>query len=162
MLFKTHLLFGIVVSLAAVRLGFAEPTWVFFALVIVFSLVPDLDTPGSYLGQKARPFSGVFRFLMGHRTILHSLWFPFILYLGVLGWSPEVSLGILLGYCSHLLLDLLNEQGIRPLYPINFRVSGPFRTGGVGEIVVFFFLLVVAGALVLGFWTGHLALDIGP
>jgi inner membrane protein len=152
MLFKTHLLFGIVASLVAVRLGVAQPTWVFFALVIVSSLVPDLDTPGSYLGQRAWPISGVFRFLMGHRTILHSIWFPFILYLGLLGWSPEVSLGILLGYCSHLLLDLLNEQGIRPFYPINFRVSGPFRTGGFGEIVVFVFFLVLAGWLILGFW----------
>lgn len=55
----------------------------------------------------------------------------------LLGYIDIYLLGIVLGYISHIFLDLLTKEGVpllRPLLKIRFKFS-PFRTGGIIEFI---------------------------
>jgi inner membrane protein len=149
MQFKTHLAFSLLIGLLLVYFGIAKTTILFFATVLFFSLLPDIDTPESFFGRITKPFSILINKIAGHRTIFHSVWVPILLSFVLFGFSPLIAFAAFVGYSSHLLLDIFSDRGLLPFYPLKFHVSGPFRTGGFLEVVLFFVLVATDSLLVL-------------
>jgi membrane-bound metal-dependent hydrolase YbcI (DUF457 family) len=58
-------------------------------------------------------------------------------------WPAASLVGtlVLSGALTHLVLDACTPSGIRPLAPLNWRLRGPVRTGGLLEILVLFAFL---------------------
>jgi len=157
MLGRTHFLFGLVLGFFVVNF-FALP---FNAVVFVVlgSLFPDLDHPGSLISGFNFVFkdvSKVIRKVIGHRTYLHTLEAGFLstgLLAFVLNWFGfkwlVLSALFFMGFVGHLFLDSFTRSGV----PLTFsgvnknRKYGLrlFRTGGIEEkwfFIVLFFVLI--------------------
>lgn len=118
------------------------------AMSILGSLIPDIDHPRSYLGRRLIVFSFGFNKLFGHRKLLHSPVFYGILFaiLALLNVVNIVTLlSLLVGILSHILLDMLNPQGVPIFYPISkkhYRILS-IRTSSLTETVFMFGLVAV-------------------
>lgn len=152
MIFLTHLLGGI---LALIYFGH------FFgignnsggekiALILVtalFAILPDIDMVKSKAGKLLQPFSVIASFLFRHRGFLHSFVFAVLVYFGMRYlFSQAIAAAATIGYASHLILDSLTKNGIRPLSPLSkFRLRGFIKTGGIVEkaIVAVFLIMVL-------------------
>jgi len=113
------------------------------AVGLLFSLIPDLDTPKSLLGRLF-PHSKWLNGRLGHRTATHSLL--------ALGISYIVGPAAFLGAFSHILLDSFTPAGVQLLWPRNTNYvvfGGPVRTGGRLENALFWLLAAAALALVV-------------
>ena len=127
---------------------------------LVGSLIPDLDSEKSIISKSlwlltilyklVKKIVGLFKIKgMGHRGLFHSLVVPLIL--GLIGfflhrtweWTAYISIGIISGYLSHLILDMLNPMGISLFFPFfksKFRLLPKciaMKTGGIAESVIF-------------------------
>lgn len=155
MLQKTHSLAGLLAA-ESVVLYFNEPlfSWESVAILMIGCLagpLADVDKPGSITAKLFLPLSYLLKFLkVRHRTLTHSLVCLIGLYLLLSPLPQPVLWASLLAYASHLLLDLLNEQGIALLWPlrIKFRLLPKFlaiKTGSVTEgfIQIVLIILVV-------------------
>lgn len=116
-------------------------------IAVIASLIPDIDTPRSTFGR-IFPFISYPLSLGGHRSITHSLAGTALLTVPVLVLQGYLNMNLLIpfliGYLSHLLLDLLTPQGCPILWPLPIHFKLPLvATGGVLE-VVFTAVLVVA------------------
>lgn len=131
MLYPSHLLFtGFLVSAFRDSLP-QNAEFLFLAIALFSTLLPDLDNKESALGR----FLPAVGLIMKHRGFLHTptaaiaFWFPIRLLAGT-----TISTAFLLGYLSHLALDSLSKQGIAPLYPLSKRrIRGPILVGSRGE-----------------------------
>lgn len=91
------------------------------------SLIPDIDTPYSYLGSRLKLISYPIYKIFGHRTITHSLltW-TILLFASPIfnhGDMSDIAYSILcvslyVGILSHLLLDTISTSGVCLLYPL--------------------------------------------
>ncbi|ABO49468.1 membrane-bound metal-dependent hydrolase [Desulforamulus reducens MI-1] len=123
-------------------------------IAVIASLVPDFDTPKSTLGR-IFPFISYPLSLAGHRSITHSfagaalLAIPIVLAQGYL--SMNLLTPFLIGYLSHLLLDIFTPQGCPLLWPIPLHIKLPLVvTGGIREII--FTTVLIVTALTTGAW----------
>lgn len=102
-----------------------SPTQYLFCVATVTfgSLLPDIDTPYSYLGRKLKIISYPIYKIFGHRTITHSL----LIWTLLLFISPLFNTGLLYGlFCislyggvvSHIILDIISTTGVPLLYPL--------------------------------------------
>jgi inner membrane protein len=102
----SHLLFGATAgAFASAQLG--APLGVGAAVGAVAGLAPDMDHPGSTLGrQLPRAYHAL---TPGHRGPTHT-----VEWCALLGeaWAVLVGWAVFAGACSHLLADLLTEQGV--------------------------------------------------
>jgi len=117
-------------------------SWPLLGLGLLFSILPDVDTPKSLPGRLF-PLSSQLNSRFGHRTATHSLLFL----AASLVFGPAAFLGAL----SHILLDLLTPSGVQLAWPKNLNfvlLGGPVKTGGRTENMLFWVL--AAAALVLG------------
>ncbi len=149
--FKTHLAFGILLGL--VIFPFIEGIhWlVFFPIVILGALLPDIDHPDSKLGKKIGIFSRLANLLGGHRGITHSI-FPLIALPGLVWYlfGLPYGLALFIGYFSHLLIDSINPKGVNFMNPVTtWHMRGFIETGSVGEWVVFVIVIIAIGLKVL-------------
>lgn len=111
----THVAAGLVAS-AVLMPGVAGTV-----LIVVGSLLPDIDTPTSKISYRTGPLPSLF---LEHRGITHSI--PFAAVLAY--FSPYLALGML----THMVLDLMNPAGVRAIWPIRKRISlGNIATGGI-------------------------------
>ncbi|MBI4983562.1 metal-dependent hydrolase [Candidatus Woesearchaeota archaeon] len=144
MLFFTHLLLGIVIFLLVTPLLVGNPL-IALLLVLLGSILPDIDEYHSKINQWSGIFGKLISVLSKHRGIFHSLMGAMLvgLLLGYL-WSWNYALALLLGYLSHLIGDLLTPFGIALLYPFSkFKLHGPVKTGGILEWTVRTALIVI-------------------
>ena len=89
--------------------------------VVLGSYAPDVDLKNSTLGQKLRLVSHLFH----HRGLTHTLLFPFLLTLLMLGCKaqgmavvPELLLGFNVGWVAHIVADAFNHKGVPILWPL--------------------------------------------
>ena len=139
---STHLLVATIFALFFIPFFSFAKYVVFFTLFLFAALLPDIDHPGSMLGKKLWPLSGIISLFFGHRGLFHSIFVP-VLFL-FLGWYFQVLwMGIALacGYMSHLLADSFTVSGVKP-FGVGPRVRGFIRTGGLLEFVLFMLLLL--------------------
>jgi len=109
---------------------------------ILGSLLPDIDHPNSRIGRKLPVVSRVVNKVFGHRGFTHTLLAQLLLVLslfmlsgvvprGITGYYLPFAFGLIVGYASHLLLDMLTVSGIPLLYPFITRPIrlARFKTG---------------------------------
>ncbi len=118
----THIAFGLLTvassfSLFSVSIHRNLPA---IACAIIGSLLPDLDSPRSYIGR-VMPFASIpIERRWGHRSITHSLLCLLalsVVTLPLLAWDTACYAAILLGYMSHLIADSATKSGVPLFYP---------------------------------------------
>ena len=148
MLARTHLAAALLGGLIFEPLHLMpDQRFLYYFLIMIAALLPDLDHPGSTLGHQFPFASFVFGKLFGHRGLFHALMVPLLLFwLSNHYFIPAVGMAVLVGMLSHLLCDSLTTQGVNLLHPFtDFRVRGIIPTGGVLETLFFSLLLIAIG-----------------
>lgn len=139
MLVRTHLAFG--AFLALYFLPFVNYRFAFIVMVLIGTLIPDIDLMHSYVGKRwyFRPI----QWFVKHRGAMHSITFGAIISIILALYFPILTFGFFLGYLGHLIGDAITIEGIRPLWPSKSESLGRMRVGGTGEIVLFYFLILI-------------------
>ena len=90
------------------------------ACAIIGSVLPDIDSPNSYIGR-VLPYAAIpIERQWGHRTITHSLLCLLALSVMIwplLIWQTPCYAAVLLGYMSHLIADCATKSGVPLFYP---------------------------------------------
>lgn len=143
---KTHIMGGVAASTAVAYYYGLDPVTM-AAAGSVGALIPDLCHTKSKIGRKFPLLSALISSVFGHRTFTHSLLFLLIIYFLATTYIPNdsLSIGLLVGMASHLILDAGTVNGIKFLFPASIKVRLPFyvKTGSAGEQVVLAALTVV-------------------
>jgi len=109
-------------------------------ILTIFSILPDIDHSSSVFGRIFRWLSFELEEKFGHRSITHSV-FSLLLVFLLASFSKDLSIPIILGYASHLFLDMLTVSGIKLLYPLNYNfviLGGPVSTGSIEDRLIGF------------------------
>lgn len=140
-----------------------------FGANMVGGLAPDLDQPTSALWHRVRAGSLIGKIISplfgGHRFISHSI-LGIIFFGVVLNIFLKAAVNVVLvdmdivwwafmiGYVSHLIMDMLTREGVPWLFPLPIRFGIPplsflrMKTGGMLEkSFIFPLLLVINGYL---------------
>jgi len=144
----THALVGLLIATLLVRFMNSLGQVSLFSQLLVFTLVlfgslfPDIDSVTSILGRKTKLFAYVF----DHRGFFHSLVLLLLVSI-ILSESLFFFAGMafFLGMLSHLILDAITKEGLRPFF-FTRRIKGPFVVGGFLETIfrmILFILLVL-------------------
>ena len=154
MMYRTHIAFSVLIGLISLEFFDVENKLLYFALVIISSMFVDIDLPKSKIGSKVKPISWLLELLLGHRGLLHSLYpviFLYVLFFHILDLNL-IGLAVVVGYLSHIFIDLFNKEGITlfPPFKLTF-VRGFIRVGGIIEYVIFV-TLVIIDIIVMGWY----------
>ena len=165
----THIAFGLLTvtssfSLFSVSIHRNLPA---VACAIIGSLLPDVDSPNSYIGRMM-PFASIpIERRWGHRTITHSLLCMLalsVVTLPLLAWKSACYAAVLLGYMSHLIADSATKSGVPLFYPhpavcvfpgsARYRVKtgSPLGEGVVCVVVVILLLVFMPISNMGGIW----------
>ena len=139
MLFKTHLAIGAFFALLLVP-HVSNPL-LFFPIVLIASVAPDVDSAFSTLGKNW--YFRVLQWLTKHRGIFHSLSFCILLSIVLALIYPPLAFPVFLGYGVHLIADSFTIDGIRPFWPFGISINGRIKTSGRIEDTIFIILCVV-------------------
>ena len=97
--------------------------WEYILICIIFSLLPDIDHPGSIMGRTFKPISRFINRTYGHRTITHNLaalgvvcFATWLICQGAGLVGPWTFL-VFGGYFSHLIFDMMTVAGVPLFYP---------------------------------------------
>ncbi len=147
MMRKTHLLFGIFIYLVLLHYNLINSSFLGVIVLIFAILIPDIDSETSKLGRKIKPISQSFK----HRGFFHSLLFG-ILMSGVFYYSNSgFYLEFIIGYFSHLVLDLFNYKTVQLFWPLKIKTKGFIKTNSFTGKLIGVFLLVADVYLVILF-----------
>jgi inner membrane protein len=172
--YHTHTLFGITIAAAAVKiatifsltkLSFLPQGAIvnlglidFYIAAVLGALLPDIDHANSRAGRKLWFISKPLKlFGVKHRGITHSLLGLILIsllgkHLVNLGWiNLNIWSGLIVGYISHLLSDMLNAQGIPLFYPNDkrFKFHLNITTNSWQEHLLFFLIFTLASVVLL-------------
>lgn len=155
--YKTHFAGGALLALVVIQhTDHVPPEQVvpFAVAAMIGSVAPDIDHKNSFISNRLKPFGFLVRRTTTHRGATHSpliiSLFSLLIYYGLelAGFSSHaysITLGFFIGAISHVLLDMLNTQGVPLLFPIpkakRFRLAR-ILTGGVIEKVIFVALVI--------------------
>ncbi len=151
MLFKTHLLLGILLFLLLFSYFPPGNVLIMFMLVLLGSIFPDIDERRSRINRWSGILGSLVAFFVKHRGIFHSLVLalPASLLLGMY-WENSYGLAFLLGYLAHLMGDSFTRMGIQALYPFStYKVRGPIKVGGWLEGLLFMALAILILRMVI-------------
>ncbi|WP_027339109.1 metal-dependent hydrolase [Halonatronum saccharophilum] len=162
MTYHTHSLLGFVTAVITVKILnflniidlsyliegslFSPSLWQFYGGAIIGALMPDIDHASSKAGRALWFISKPLKiFGVKHRGITHSilglvLFFFLTGEMVKAGWINElIWYGLVIGYLSHLIADMLNVHGIPLFYPNNkrFKFNTNITTGSWGEHLLF-------------------------
>lgn len=140
-------------GLLVAKLFGADDSTQFFTATVggLVALLPDIDSPDSFIGHITGPVAWALNGLFGHRHLTHSLLAVFLVFLAgkwLFHLSTPYLAAVVAGYASHLVLDALNPQGVPLFYPHPKRFSIPLvatgtvpdRLLGLGLFVLLFFV----------------------
>lgn len=169
MLGKTHLLGGLAAG-AGVAGFVSSPTeqLACIALGAGMGLLPDIDHAGSTVGRKLPILSFMLHWIVGHRTLTHSLAALGLVALLALIILPSLPLmvAVVSGYASHLLLDYISYAryqtakgkwvksvgGVPLMWPSKRRYSYRLvEIGSLSEIVLTRLLLILLASVFYAF-----------
>lgn len=164
MQYKTHFAGGALITLTVLQhTEYVSPEQVvpFAVATLIGSVAPDIDHKNSFISNRLKPLGFLVRRTTTHRGATHSplivALFSLLLYSGLgltefSSYSYPIAFGFFVGAISHVLLDMLNPQGVPLLYPIpkakRFRIAH-IRTGGLIEKITFMALLILTFQLLL-------------
>lgn len=142
-MYRTHLVFGILVGLFFLDAFNIPSPWLFMFVVMVGASLPDIDLHKSKVGGLMKPFSRLMNLFFGHRGLIHSLLMAFVMYfIFYVFFGLNYAAAIFIGYSSHLFLDAFTPKGISPFWPLKIKLNGIIKSGGILEIGLFFLFLV--------------------
>jgi len=147
-MFKTHLMFSLLVSSLIFKYFSLNP-YLFVLILVLAGSLPDIDHTKSRIGRKLFIISWIINFFFGHRRLIHSIIFASILSLVIKMVFNEYWIPFYIGYLSHLFLDVLTKQGLNIFYPSNFKLDGFIKTNGLFEKVFLFILFVLNVYLII-------------
>lgn len=147
MIWKTHLAIGLAVAIYFS--AYVTEPWIFIPVVLIATLLPDVDSSFSYLGKKAifRPFQWTTK----HRGIMHSYTFCIFVSFFISFFYPVIALPFFVGYSFHLIADSFTSQGIKPFWPLKFVSKGPVKVGGKIDRTIFHIFVLINVVLILTF-----------
>ncbi len=133
MLSKTHLAIG--VFAIVFFLPHVNNKLIFVPVVLLASVLPDIDTGFSLMGKKwmFKPL----QWFIKHRGILHSFTICVIISFLLAFYIPILALPFFLGYALHLLADSWTVEGIRPFWPHKVELKGKVKVSGIVEETIF-------------------------
>ena len=140
MLRKTHLAIGLAFGLYFLPL--VTYKILFVPVVLIASLLPDIDSVNSKIGKKIvfRPIQA----FMTHRGPLHSYTICVLVSLLFALFFPVIALPFFLGYSFHLFADSFTLNGIRPFWPLKFSTAGVVKVGGAADKVILIIFVVIS------------------
>ena len=151
MLFKTHVMFSLLVYLL-LSYYIVMPLSV-LVFVLLATMFVDIDIKNSKLGNLW--FFRPLQWLTKHRGVLHSLLIGLLLSLLVGGINLWSGFGFFVGYLSHLFLDCFTRSGVILFWPLKFKIKGFVKSGGIFEQVVFVLSLLgnifIIGKVLFGY-----------
>ena len=139
MLKRTHIIMGIFLTLYF--LPYVKNKLVFFPVVMLASVIPDIDT----LIAPKKDYK-ILRKLKSQswKDFMHSYTLCIILSLGIAFFYPVLALPFFIGYSFHLFFDALTVGGTVPFWPLKIRSKGFIVPGGKAEKTI---------AVILGFFS---------
>ena len=143
MRFYTHVTFAILCDVFFFDYFSVTNKVLFLIVVIIGSLLPDIDHPKSILGRYFKVFNWMFQ----HRGFFHSVFFLVLvgLFFYLIFGSWIYTYALLLGFVSHLVIDMFTKQGIMFLNPVSkFRIKGFIKTGSGFENLLFIIFAFVS------------------
>ena len=144
---RTHLAIA-----GAIILNFlpkVEYKLVFVPIVILASILPDIDLGASKIGKF--PLFRPIQFFFGHRGFLHSYTFCIAIAVLLAFFFPIAALPFFFGYSFHILADSFTKEGIAPFWPLKVRSQGLLVTGGATEGVIFAIFVILDALLFLAY-----------
>ena len=144
MLWKTHLAIGIAVAIYFS--SYVPQPLTFIPIVLIASLLPDIDSGFSYLGKK--PIFRPIQWTTNHRGIIHSYTFAILISLAIALFYPLLALPFFVGYSFHLISDSFTSQGIKPFWPLKFVSKGPIKVGGKIDKAIFYVFVLIDMVLI--------------
>jgi inner membrane protein len=130
---STHLLFGLVLSALLIELYNPSNPLLLVLLVLLGSLLPDIDEATSILGRRVPVVGAVAR----HRGFFHSVLFLVAMVVLLFSLLPNFHLAWFAGaFALHLALDAMTPKGVRPFWPSPLRLKGFVRVGGHLELLI--------------------------
>ena len=153
MMYKTHLAVGLLFSLIFLKFFEVNP-YLFITATLFFSLLPDIDTPKSKLGEKAKIISWPTKLVFGHRGFLHTIYPALMLFVLFAYFNlTTLALASIIGYLSHFITDMLNSNGVRIFFPLSkMHVGGFIKTGGIFEYIFLLGILFLIFFLVKNYY----------
>jgi len=144
------------------------------AMCLVFSLLPDIDSPKSVIGKVLYPLSKMLNRYFGHRTITHSILFVLfiiflfktLIYFGIIQ-NTDLTMIACFAVLSHIILDMFTVSGVPFFYPFvrNSCVipGNPNYRFNVGDFKSELIVTCACGILAIsmqplfsnGFWTSY-------
>src|SRR5476649_1834530 len=139
-----HLVFALASTILAKKMELSPALaqgdwWHIIAGGLLTSLLPDIDHPQSVLGQRLRWLSLPIARIFGHRGFTHSL----LAIIGVImlftlqitpGIVPlDVFHGMIVGYLSHIIADMLTPAGVPLLWPCRWHFRIPILPSQKGQ-----------------------------
>ncbi|WP_042346567.1 metal-dependent hydrolase [Bacillus massiliigorillae] len=125
MMYKTHIITGLAAGagIAATQAsGSFAFTVTYAAGITLGSLLPDLDQPKSFVGQRSLGLAKIISKLFGHRGFTHSLMAWCIVTAICLLFTSNFTIGISLGYLFHIVGDFFSVSSVPLFKPFsNFR-----------------------------------------
>ena len=118
----THMTFALFVYLLLLTTAGVALSEINAAVMVVASIVPDIDTGASAVGRILPFLSGPLERRFGHRTLTHSALCVTLLALAALPLrlaSQDAYVCLILGYATHPFLDTMNVNGVRLFYPFS-------------------------------------------
>jgi len=145
MLFRTHLAFSFLAAMVLMQHVTVPNNITFLLVFLLFSVMPDIDEYSSKISKGTRPFSTLIQLMVRHRGIFHSIYVPLLISVVLAVFHQTVlALAAITGYLSHLFMDALSVQGIRPLAPIiNKPIKGFIRVNSILENILFLILVIL-------------------
>jgi len=143
MMFLSHVLFGILSGFFACEFLNCNNSFLFVLIATAASAIPDIDHLNSKISRKLPPFAVISNTLFGHRGFIHSVFPPLLLYFVLVKIDSLIAAAVLVGYLSHIFLDATTTRGIRPFYPLRFKIKGFIKTNSFTEKIISFLLIMV-------------------
>jgi inner membrane protein len=169
MMAPTHITIGALSGVLVARASEQPMTIMFFVVLLIGSLAPDIDgqgsitKPGSILARFlpgpligllngiGMTIAGVLNFIFGHRGFIHAPLLPTIMIGAGLLLEHTWLMWFGVGYASHLMADFCTKGGIPVLSPLQTKKYSlfPVTTGSWVEAVIF--TVTLCATLALGF-----------
>jgi len=153
MMFKTHIAIAFLTGLGLLNILNIEHKILFVIAALTGASVVDIDLKTSKVGRRARPISTLFQFIFSHRGFFHTIFAGLILTVPFLILSKiGLAFGFFAGYLSHIIIDMFNPKGVRPLSPL-FQLSlrGPIPVGSLREYALLAVLVFIDTLVLLKF-----------
>ncbi|EGS5729501.1 metal-dependent hydrolase [Clostridium perfringens] len=141
MLYKTHLTTSSAIAIPILA-ATNELSIVTCSGVALGALLPDIDTPNSFIGKRLKIISRPINSFFGHRGVIHSITPVVILLILSFIFKSSFLWAITFGFLLHLIEDTFSEKGIKwfaPFSELNIRIPFEilrYKTGGLKEYVI--------------------------